>query len=218
MQNHLNRLFPGHGIKSATARAFTNLEIYHTVVKGQAYIISFGVNAYENERLNLRYAANDARQMQAILPTRFVLNEYWGYQRVIGVPLISDYTVTLANGRTLAAYDATSEELRSGHKRVTENTATKAHLRTVLDVLAGRQADAALLKDIPNADKLRAARPEDLVLISVSSHGYTDSNGIFYLVPSDTGTAPLSTPEFAAVVCRRMSCRGGCAMWTRASW
>ncbi len=46
------------------------------------------------------------------------------------------------------------------------------------------------------ADKLRAARPEDLVLISASSHGYTDSDGIFYLVPSDTGTAPLSSPEF----------------------
>jgi hypothetical protein len=53
-----------------------------------------------------------------------------------------------------------------------------------------------LLKEIPNADKLRAARPEDLALIPVSSHGYTDSDGIFYLVPSDTGTAPLASPEF----------------------
>ena len=53
-----------------------------------------------------------------------------------------------------------------------------------------------MLKQIPNADKLRAARPEDLVLISASSHGYTDSDGIFYLVPSDTGTADLKSPEF----------------------
>jgi uncharacterized caspase-like protein len=66
----------------------------------------------------------------------------------------------------------------------------------VPDVLAGRRADAALLKQIPNADKLRAARPEDLALISASSHGYTDSDGIFYLVPSDTGIAPLASPEF----------------------
>lgn len=78
----------------------------------------------------------------------------------------------------------------------TENTATKAHLRAVLDVLAGRQADAALLKQIPNAVKLRAIRPEDLAMIKASSHGYTDSNGSFYLIPSDTGTAPLASPEF----------------------
>ncbi len=71
-----------------------------------------------------------------------------------------------------------------------------ALLRAVLDVLAGRQADAVLLKQIPNADKLRAARPEDLVLISASSHGYTDSDGIFYLVTSDTGTAEIKSPEF----------------------
>ncbi len=41
-----------------------------------------------------------------------------------------------------------------------------------------------------------AARPEDLVLVSASSHGYTDSDGIFYLVPSDSGTADLKSPEF----------------------
>ncbi len=83
-----------------------------------------------------------------------------------------------------------------------------ALLRAVLDVLAGRQADAALLKQIPNADKLRAARPEDLVLISASSHGYMDSDGIFYLVPSDSGTADLKSPEFRCRCgSRLMSCR-----------
>ncbi|MBI1761312.1 MAG: hypothetical protein HYR56_07750 [Acidobacteria bacterium] len=105
------------------------------------------------------------------------------------------YIVTLADVRTMQP----SRKYAPG-KRVTENTATKAHLRAVLDVLAGRQPDrdldAALLKQIPNADKLRAARPEDLMLISASSHGYSDSDGIFYLVASDSGTADLKSPEF----------------------
>jgi replication initiation and membrane attachment protein DnaB len=101
--------------------------------------------------------------------------------RLTILKLLSDYTVTLADVNTLAAHDATVKEVRTERLRASENSATKAHLRAVLDVLAGRQADAALLKQIPNADKLRAARPEDLVLPSASSHGYTDRDGIFYL-------------------------------------
>ncbi|HEX5885008.1 MAG TPA: hypothetical protein VFY67_10765, partial [Pyrinomonadaceae bacterium] len=40
---------------------------------------------------------------------------------------------------------------------------------------------------IPNLDKLRAATPDDLVLILFSSHGYADRAGNFYLIPYDTG-------------------------------
>lgn len=50
------------------------------------------------------------------------------------------------SGERFAAHDATVEEVRAGRKRVTENTATKAHLRAVLDVLAGRQADNVALE------------------------------------------------------------------------
>ena len=38
-----------------------------------------------------------------------------------------------------------------------------------------------------NLDKLRAATPDDLVLILFSSHGYADRAGNFYLIPYDTG-------------------------------
>jgi len=186
--------FNGAGIKSATDRQTYALMPKPTPVKGRAYVISLGVNAYQREDLNLRYAANDARQMQESLVRR--LAAQGEYQAVVGVPLISDYTVTLADGRTVAAHDPALDQAPAGQKHVTENRATKAHLRAVLNVLAGRRVDAALLKDISNADKLRAARPEDLVLISVSSHGYRDDRtGIFYLVPSDSGTAPSSSPS-----------------------
>ncbi len=186
--------FNADRVKSATDRKIYKMTPKPTPVKGRAYVISLGINAYEHEGLSLRYAANDARQMQASLPMRLAARGE--YEEVVSVPLVSDYAVALPDGRTVAAQDATLEQVRAEQKRVTENTATKAHLRAVLDVLAGRQADAALLKEIPNADKLRTARPEDLVLLSVSSHGYTDSDGIFYLVPSNTGTAEIKSPEF----------------------
>jgi WD40 repeat protein len=191
--------FNSDRIKSATDRKTYKLTPLPARAKGRAYIISLGVNAYQRETLNLRYAANDARQVQESLTER--LAAQGEYDEVVDLPLVSDYTVTLADGSTIASQDAViikaeRNDLRDGQKHVTENNTTKAHLRSVLDVLAGRQADAALLKDIPNADKLRPARPEDLILISVSSHGYTDSDGIFYIVPSDTGTAPLSSSEF----------------------
>ena len=181
-------------IKSATGRKSYNITPKLAPIKGRAYVVSVGVNAYERDGLDLRYAANDARQVQESLAGRLAAQGVYG--DIVSVPLVSDYAVTLIDGRTVTAQDATIQEVREGREKITENRATKAHLRAVLDVLAGRQADLALLKEIPNADKLRAARPEDLVLISASGHGYTDSDGIFYLVMSDTGTASLSSPEF----------------------
>ena len=186
--------FNADRIKSATDRKAYKLTPLPAQVKGRAYVISLGVNAYERETLNLRYAANDARQVQESLAGR--LAAQGEYEEVVSLPLVSDYSLALSDGRTVPAQEATTQEVRGGQKRVTENRATKAHLRAVLDVLAGRQAEAELLKEIPNADKLRAARPEDLILISVSSHGYTDSDGIFYIVPSDTGTVALSSSDF----------------------
>ncbi len=186
--------FNADRIKSATDRKSYTITPKPSPVKGRAYVISLGVNAYERDGLNLRYAANDARRMQDNMAGRLAARGE--YEEVISLPLVSDYDVTLADGSTVAAQDATIQQVREGRKRVTQNHATKAHLRAALDVLAGREVDAALLKDTLNADKLRAARPEDLVLLSISSHGYTDSDGIFYIVPSDTGTAPISSPEF----------------------
>ena len=60
------------------------------------------------------------------------------------VTLISDYQ---ENGAELASKNA-----------------TKASLKQVLDYLAGRQTDPT--------QKIQAARPDDLVLLYISSHGY----------------------------------------------
>jgi len=50
-------------------------------------------------------------------------------------------------------------------------------------------------------DKIqRVARPEDLVVLAYAGHGYSDSSGLFYLLPSDVRVSvpPAITPELLA--------------------
>ena len=153
-----------------------------------------GVNAYESEGLNLRYAANDARQVRSGLAEKFQGRETLG--EVVTIQLVSDYEVKLPDGRAIPAQDATAQQVKEYPKTVTENRARKSYLKAVLDKLAGRAADAAALADIPQADKLALARPEDLVLVSFSGHGYASADGAFYLITSDTGRDATLTPAF----------------------
>ena len=44
-----------------------------------------------------------------------------------------------------------------------------------------------LRQEVDPEHKLKAARPDDAVVLYVASHGYADSNGTFYLMPYDTG-------------------------------
>jgi uncharacterized caspase-like protein len=159
-------------VKSLTARATLEVKEPLAAAKGRAYVVSVGVNAYENEGWDLRFAANDARRLQEVVAAR--VREGGEYEEVVGVPLISDYA---------------SEGGRKTQPRVVkEMAATKRNFRAVLDLLAGRKVDAEVLKAIPNADRLRRATPEDLVLVSFSSHGYADERGRFFLFTSDTGS------------------------------
>jgi WD40 repeat protein len=160
-------------VKSATARASFEPPEPLAPAKGRAYVVSVGVNAYENEAWDLRFAANDARRLQEVVAAR--VRDGGEYEEVVGVPLISDYE---------------SEGGRKKRPRVLkESAATRRNFKAVLDVLAGLEPDAEALKSVPNASKLRAATPEDLVIISFSSHGYADERGTFYLFTSDVGGA-----------------------------
>lgn len=165
-------------VKSLTARtSFVPPAVAPQASKGRAYVISVGVNAYENEEWDLRFAANDARRLQEVVAAR--VRDSGDYEEVVGVPLISDY--------------ATEGGRKVSPRVFKESNATKRNFRAVLDLLAGRKVDAETLKSIPNADKLRRATPEDLVLVSFSSHGYADERGSFYLFTSDTGDAGASS-------------------------
>jgi WD40 repeat protein len=157
-------------VKSATARRAIVYPNDLAPAKGRIYLITVGVNAYENTDWNLKYAANDARQIQRTLSEK--LSQRADYSELVPVSLISDY------------------QFKDGQVIATEKTATKANIKAVLDLLAGKAVDPEVVKSIPNADKIREATPDDFVIISFSSHGYADTQGNFYFIPYDVGPGP----------------------------
>lgn len=165
-------------IKSATDRKIFERPAGLTPEVGRAYLISVGVNAYEAEELDLSFAANDARVIERVLSER--LSKSGQYKEVIAVTLLSDY------------------KTQAGRRTLTDRRATKANFKAVLDLLAGKQVSAETIKNIPGAERLKPALPEDLVIISFASHGYADEQGVFYLIPYDTGESPSGkvTEEF----------------------
>jgi hypothetical protein len=154
-------------VKSPTDRKSFDVPNQLAPVKGRAYLLTVGVNAYEQESFDLNFAANDARRVQTIVYDK--LSKGGEYDEIVQIPLISDH------------------EMKSGRRIVTQSAATKSNLKTVLDLLSGKQVAGDLIKGIPGADRIKQARPEDLILISFSSHGFADDNGNFYFVPYDTG-------------------------------
>jgi WD40 repeat protein/uncharacterized caspase-like protein len=157
-------------VKSATDRKDFALLTNLAPRKGRAYVITVGVNvnAGSDPAWNLSYAVNDARSMNSALTQRLRRSET--YADVVSVSLLSE-----AGG---------------------ENRATKAHFRAVLDLLAGREIPAEVLRGLPGAERVAPAMPEDLVLLAWSGHGFADERGVFYLFPSDTSvSATTNTPE-----------------------
>src|SRR5207248_3105665 len=84
-----------------------------TPVKPRAYLLSMGVNAYQNQAWNLHFAASDARIMQEELRKRL-----GGQYDVVRVELISDCQQEGCPA--------------NGTRVIGENHATKAALRAVL--------------------------------------------------------------------------------------
>ena len=117
------------------------------------------------------------------------------YQEVVPISLISDYQTT------------------NGQDVVREKLATKANIHSILDLLAGKAIDPEILKSIPGADKLRKAGPDDLVIISFSSHGYADNQGNFYLVPYDVGAG--SKREITGDLLRHCISSEELSLWLR---
>jgi hypothetical protein len=155
-------------VKSETAKATYRVPTDAGSVHKRAYLVTMGVNAYENQSWDLHFAASDAKRIQEALGKRLT-----GYE-VVPVSLISDC-------RTEGCPE-------DGDRRVGQDHATKAALHAVLEKLAGHELSEELKKSLPpEADGIRKAEPDDLVLIFVSSHGYTSREGTFYMVPSDSG-------------------------------
>ncbi|MGB5036357.1 MAG: hypothetical protein WBQ66_07105 [Blastocatellia bacterium] len=151
--------FNGDRVKSATDRRAHRLQPSPDKRKGRAYVVSIGVNTYDDPSLNLRYAVNDAVQLSSVVSD--ALRRTGAYESVVAVPLISD-----------------------GLRR---SVATKADIRNTLSLLAGVPIAPGAAKRIPNANRIRPAQPDDLVVITFAGHGYSDGRGNFYMAPSDVG-------------------------------
>ena len=151
-------------VKSTTATKTVRRPNGLTTRRGKAYVITLGVNRTESSPAwDLQYAVNDARALGEAVSTRLRVSGQ--FTEVVPIRLVSDHVAARAD----------------------EAAATKGHLQVVLDRLAGRAVEAARLAAIPGAVRLERAEPEDLVLLSVSSHGYTDTRGIFHFVLADIG-------------------------------
>lgn len=151
--------FNSDGVKSATASQVYRYPESVASDTRRAYVIVVGMNSYENSSWNLRYAAADARAVLEGMGTS--LGAGATYQEVVGIPLLS---VPGAE-----AYP------------------TKARILAVLDKLAGRKVDEAVLAGIPDADQLQPAGPDDLVVFAFAGHGLAGEGGEFYLFPWDLG-------------------------------
>ena len=163
--------FNADSVKSETNRQTFAFDAPKNPPLGKAYVLSFGVNAMEDARWNLRCAANDARAISEVLSAQ--LRKTGDYREVLPLTLISDYAP--ATGA------------------ITQKSATKTNLQTIFALLAGRRTKIApavlaqLEKQVPEVARIEAATPQDTLIFAVSSHGFTDRRGNFYIVPFDVG-------------------------------
>lgn len=160
-------------IKSETA-SYENYSVPDDVepAKPRAFVITIGINSYQRPYRNLDFAVKDAKDVSLALRQ------------------IKDYEVV--------PLSLLSEAPKAGVAKPV-NQATKANIHEVLGVLAGK-SDRTALNDLANADKLRKATPDDLIVMFFSGHGHTEDTGAFYLMPSaskaDDSIAPGTLTNF----------------------
>ena len=165
-------------VKSDTARhaEFIGPQLV-SARRPRAYVITMGVDSYDDPGLDLAFAAKDARVLGD------ALSHLQGYE-VVRITLLS---------------------AKQGGRRVAY--ATKANLRAILMSLAGRTEGGTIGRLRAGSinrralRQLRKATPDDIVVLAFSGHGYTRPGGQFYLLPSDSGTwaDPAAVPLEKAI-------------------
>jgi hypothetical protein len=125
----------------------------------RAYVITIGVNGYQNPQWKLGFAVKDAEDLSAAL------------QRIEGYDVVPVRLVSPEYGSKLD--QATKANIRD----------------VVALLGGAGEAQRERLKDRigPIVDQLHKVTPDDLVILAFSGHGHTDPQGRFYLLPSDSG-------------------------------
>jgi hypothetical protein len=159
-------------VKSNTTRATYTRPVV-AARKPRAFVISIGIDAYDEDRLALSYAASDAKLIG---------------DRLAAIPAYEVRRATL-----------TGVKLPDGStRRVTRDT-----LRAVFAVLVGMGdvADVkAVLKGF-DVGQLDQTAPDDVVILSFSGHGWANPQGDFFLVPSEGKWAgDAAQPDLSTLV------------------
>lgn len=164
--------FSEAGIKSTTVRREYDLPNLASQPR-RAFVLSVGVNNYDDSTWDLSYAAADAREYANRFSRGIEISGEL-VETVSVVSLISDNASTLGEAR-----------------------ATSRNIEAVLRVLSGEAIDASSLARIPGLEEFSRARPDDVVIIAFSGHGYAAEDGQFYFFPQDipSRTGEDVTPE-----------------------
>jgi WD40 repeat protein len=164
-------------VKSRTARTDYRPPSPLRNARGRAYIISFGVNYNDDPLLRLDQAANDARLMLNSLTS--ALNKTQEFEKVIPILLVSD-------------------DVQQDGRLVRVRTATRDNLHAVLDLLAGQTVKLSALNELDGTSELRKATPDDLVIITLSSHGSRNDRGDFFVVPFLPDGVGSASPDYSS--------------------
>lgn len=128
-------------------------------VTRRAYVISVGVNYFHIPGFDLSASNYDANQFQSVIPEK--LRQTGNYD-VIPIRLVSAYE----------------------DGELVEN-ATKENIEAVFEMLSGKEISTERKQKIPNSERIRRSTPDDLIIVTFSTHGYSTRGGDFYLLPSN---------------------------------
>ena len=164
--------FNDSNIKSATATE--NHQPTERLFRGpkpRVYIVSVGIDQSSGPFQSLRYAVADARAIQQTLGR-----------------LIKDDDTDVVPVLLVAEQGAAS------------SNATRADVQTVFKLLSGQAVSAEQRARIPNGDKILAAKPDDVLIVSFAGHGFNGDNGRFHLVPAGLVGQSLDAPTVAQTI------------------
>lgn len=151
--------FNDDGVKGPTRYHSYSLVGSGRVIR-RAFVVAIGTSAYEDEKLDLRYPADDARLMvDEVVPA---LKSTKRFDEVVPILLTSEWRREGDTGRNLVRVDS-----------------KKARIRQVLEAIAGTVRDASITSS--------PSTPDDTVIILFSGHGLNYAQE-FYLVPFDSGS------------------------------